>query len=60
MDNKGWNEERQSVCEYTWYARVPKGYDGVVVVFYNAGLEWKDGQYIYEVLDKDALLFRAE
>ena len=32
----------------------------VVVVFYNAGLEWKDGQYIYEVLDKDALLFRAE
>ena len=60
VDNKGWNEERQSVCEYTWYARVPKGYDGVVVVFYNAGLEWKAGQYIYEVLDKDALLFRAE
>ena len=60
VDNKGWNDERQSVCDYTWYARVPKGYDGVVVVFYNAGLEWKDGQYIYEVLDKDALLFRAE
>ena len=60
VDNKGWNEERQSICDYTWYARVPKGYDGVVVVFYNAGLEWKDGQYIYEVLDKDALLFRAE
>ena len=60
VDNQGWNEERQSVCEYTWYARVPEGYDGVVIVFFNAGLKWEDGQYIYEVLDKDALLFRAE
>ena len=60
VDNQGWNEERQSVCEYTWYARVPEGYDGVVIVFYSAGLKWEDGQYIYEVLDKDSLLFRAE
>ena len=60
VDNKGWNEERQSVCDYIWYARVPVGYDGVVIVFYNAGVTWNDGQYIYEVLDKDALLFRAE
>ena len=60
VDNQGWNDERQSVCEYTWYARVPEGYTGVVIVFYNAGLKWEDGQYIYEVLDKDSLLFRAE
>ena len=60
VDNQGWNDERQSVCEYTWYARVPEGYDGVVIVFYDAGLKWEDGQYIYEVINSDSLLFRAE
>lgn len=60
VDNQGWNEERQSVCEYTWYVRVPEGYDGVVVVFYNGSIKWEAGQYIYEVLDEDSLLFRAQ
>ena len=60
VDNQGWNEERQSICEYTWYVRVPEGYDGVVVVFYNASLKWEAGKYIYEVLDGDSLLFRAQ
>ena len=60
VDNQGWNEERQSICEYAWYVRVPEGYDGVVIVFYDASLKWEDGQYIYEVLNADSLLFRAQ
>ena len=60
IDNQGWNSDLQSICNYTWYLRVPEGYDGMVIVFFNGGTDWQDGQYIYEVLDQDALVYRVE
>ena len=60
IDNIGWTTDLQSLCNYTWYIKVPEGYDGMTIVFFNAGLEWKDGQYIYEVLDQDALVYRVQ
>lgn len=59
IDNQGWNTDLQSICNYTWYLRVPVGYDGMVIVFFNGGLDWQDGQYIYEVLDTDARVYRV-
>ena len=60
IENIGWTTDLQSLCNYTWYFKVPENYDGMTIVFFNAGLDWKDGQYIYEVLDKDALVYRVE
>jgi len=60
VDNIGWTTDLQSLCNYTWYMRVPEGYDGMVVVFFNSAIEWEDGKYIYEVLDQDALVYRVE
>ena len=59
VDNLSWNDDRQSVCNYTWYFRVPEAYDGMVIAFYNAGIEWEDGKYIYEILDADSLVYRV-
>ena len=59
IDNLGWNDDRQSICNYTWYFRVPEGYDGMVIVFFNSAIEWPDGKYVYEVLDADSLVYRV-
>ena len=60
IDNIGWTTDLQSLCNYTWYFKVPEKYDGMTIVFFNAGINWEDGKYIYEVLDKDALVYRVE
>ena len=60
IDNQGWNTDLQSICNYTWFFRIPEGYDGMVIVFFNGGLNWEDGKYIYEVIDQDALAYRVE
>ncbi len=59
IDNLGWNDDRQSICNYTWYFRIPEGYDGMVIVFFNSAIEWPDGKYVYEVLDADSLVYRV-
>lgn len=59
IENLGWNDDRQSICNYTWYFRVPEGYDGMVIVFFNSAIEWPDGKYVYEVLDADSLVYRV-
>ncbi len=59
VDNLGWNDDRQTICNYTWYFRVPVGYDGMVIVFFNSAIEWPDGKYVYEVLDADSLVYRV-
>lgn len=60
IDNQGWGASRVSTCYYTWYFRVPEGYDGVVIAFLNTGVDWQTGQYIYEILDDNSLLFRVQ
>lgn len=60
IDNIGWTTDWQSICNYTWYFKVPEKYDGMTIVFFNAGIKWEDGKYIYEVLDQDALVYRVE
>ena len=59
IDNLGWNDDRQNVCNYTWYFRIPEGYDGMVIVFFNSAIDWPDGKYVYEVLDADSLVYRV-
>ena len=59
IDNLGWNDDRQTICDYTWYFRVPAGYDGMVIVFFNSAIQWPDGKYVYEVIDADSLVYRV-
>ena len=59
VDNQGWTAEGKNICSYTWYFCVPEKYDGIVIVFMNAGTKWPEGKYIYEVLDADALVYRV-
>ena len=46
------------ICTVTWEFCVPKGYDGVVIGFRNAAIEWEDGTYLYDYQPEDFLLFR--
>ena len=59
IDNLNWNDDRQNVVNYIWYFRIPEGYDGMVVVFFNSAIEWPDGKYIYEIVDADSLVYRV-
>lgn len=47
-----------STWSASYYACVPKGYDGVVVGFYDSRNQWKDGMYVYDVADGNTLFFR--
>lgn len=48
----------------TWEADafvvVPKGYDGMVICFRNAGAAWEEGMYIYDVADENTLFFQMK
>ncbi|MDE7224204.1 MAG: hypothetical protein K2O34_10540 [Acetatifactor sp.] len=48
----------------TWegeaFAIVPIGYDGMVLCLRNAGLDWEEGEYIYDIADKDTIFFRMD
>lgn len=48
----------------TWEADafviVPKGYDGMVICFRNAGVAWEEGMYIYDVADENTLFFQMK
>lgn len=56
----GWNPNTRTnayYCNFAW--RVPVGYDGYLLYFYDANTEYESGQYIYEFLTKDnALILR--
>ena len=57
----GWHYEggRQiDIRTVTWEFCVPKGYDGVVVAFRNAAIEWEDGTYLYDDQPENFLLVR--
>lgn len=47
-----------STWSASYYACVPKGYDGVVVGFYDSRIQWKDGMYVYDIADGNTLFFR--
>ena len=57
----GREDVRDGVWVYTWEAQVPKGYDGVVVGFYNREF-WKNANYIYDIYNgsSDYALFRMK
>ena len=59
VENQGWDSGNKSICNYTWYFRVPEKYDGMMIVFMNAGIKWPEGKYIYEVLNADSLVYRV-
>lgn len=42
----------------TEYYRVPVGYDGIVLGLRDSGVEWPDGQHIYDIADENTLFFR--
>ena len=55
--NTGWVGDQVVWTECRAY-QVPVGYDGFVYGLHNSGVPWEDGQYIYDVADKDSLFFR--
>ena len=42
------------------YVRVPVGYDGVVVGFYDSAIKWAEGMHIYDIADENTLFFRLK
>lgn len=55
----GWNMENKTITytvNITW--RVPVGYDGYLFGFYDGGIEPVDGQYIWEFMNPETLVFR--
>ncbi len=55
--NSGWIGDEITWKECRAY-QVPVGYDGFVLCLRDAGVEWGDGQYIYDVADENTLFFR--
>ena len=54
-----WDDETKS-CEYTctFLWRVPKGYDGYLLGYYDGTIEPVNGKYIGDCINDDALVFR--
>lgn len=67
-DNTEWSgwidnpETGISECSVTFdqYIRIPVGYDGVVFGYYDGGVDWGEGQYIYDIADGNTLFFRLD
>ena len=57
-----WSEwvDKACTCTFDLHVRVPVGYDGVVQGFRNSGVEWGEGQYIYDIADENTLFFRLD
>lgn len=57
-----WSEwvDKACTCTFERYVRVPVGYDGIVLGFRNAGVEWGEGQYIFDIADENTLFFRLD
>ena len=57
----GWHNEggrKVDIRTIRWEFCVPKGYDGTVVAFRNAAIEWGDEDYLFDFDPADFLLFR--
>lgn len=57
-----WSEwvDKACTCTFERYIRVPVGYDGIVLGFYDSAIEWGDGQYIFDIADENTLFFRLD
>ena len=58
-ETDGWNKEDKTIvytCNITWC--MPVGYDGYMFGVYDAGIEPVDGQYIWEFMTPETLVFR--
>ena len=51
---------KECVCTFERYFRVPVGFDGAVIGIYNYAIEWGEGQYIYDIADENTLFFRLD
>lgn len=55
----GWDKENKCItytCVAAW--RVPVGYDGYIMGFRDASIEPVDGQYVWEFMPADTLVFK--
>lgn len=55
---KSWWENGVLTEKFERYVRVPVGYDGMVFGFRDSGIEKSEGQRIYDIADRNTLLFR--
>ena len=57
-----WSEwvDKACTCTFERYIRIPVGYDGIVLGFYDSSIEWGDGQYIFDIADENTLFFRLD
>ncbi len=53
----GWENDR-NLWHTQLYYRVPIGYDGTIVGFYDGGIVWDEGLYIYDIADENSIFFR--
>lgn len=55
----GWEGNRNQWRTQLYY-RVPVGYDGTIVGFYDGGKTWESGMYIYDIADENSIFFRLD
>ncbi|MCR5675937.1 MAG: hypothetical protein K6G16_09535 [Lachnospiraceae bacterium] len=62
FESTGWIGEKHALIGDTYYFHVPVGYDGTVIGLYHNSndLEWKDGMYIFDIADDDAIFYRLK
>lgn len=53
-------KNKECVCTFERYFRVPVGFDGGVIGFFDYGTEWADGQHIFDIADENTLFFRLD
>lgn len=54
----GWSDDGVYSAHYDYYFCVPVGYDGTVIGVYSGAANWEDGQYIYDMMDCDTILYK--
>ena len=52
----GFHYSLQHSTTISW--RMPRDYDGFILGFMDGSTEWEPGQYVYEIVDENALFFR--
>lgn len=49
---------KEQIFYVSFYCCVPVGYDGVVIGFYDSGIDFPEDKHIYDVFDENTLFFR--
>lgn len=59
-ESTGWRDDHTVLITKHYEYLVPEGYDGCVLGFRDASIEWGDGMHISDIADDNTLFFRLK